>query len=258
MYPVFQKRRGHPTFISSRLFPAILSGDGAGGLRALLAEYDSEAHEERVLDEGILIDLDHPADYVKAQERVAQLDIPTLRECEAILDERAVFEHIVRHGRRVAEVAEKLTVQLNDAGLHLNLALVKAAAILHDVAKGKPDHARAGAKILEDFGFPEVARLVGVHMDCDFQKHATLDEGAIVFLADKFVQGDRIVSLAVRFQRKFAAARGNGTLQFVQKRWETAQRMVAAVERILGADVQRIISPQSAVPGTMVSNVPTP
>jgi CTP:molybdopterin cytidylyltransferase MocA len=258
VYPVFQKRRGHPTLISSRLFPAILSGNGMGGLRALLAEHDSEAHEERVPDEGILIDLDHSADYVKAQERVGQLETPTLNECEAILDELAVFEHIVRHGRKVAEVAEKLTVRLNDAGLHLNLALVKAAATLHDVAKGKPDHARAGAQILEDLGFPEVARLVGLHMDCDFQKDATLDEGAIVYLADKFVQGERIVSLAVRFQRKFAAARGNGTLQFVQKRWETAQRMVAAVEHILGTDVQRIISPQSDIPGTMVGHVPTP
>ena len=85
-----------------------------------------------------------------------------------------------------------------------------------------------------------------------------MDEAAIVYLADKFVQGERIVSLAVRFQRKFAAARGNGTLPFVQTRWETAKRMVAAVEHILGTDVRRIISPESDVPGTMVGNVPTP
>ena len=70
VYPVFQKRRGHPTLISSRLFSEIISGDGAGGLRALLAGHDTEAHEERVPDEGILIDLDIRADYVKAQERV--------------------------------------------------------------------------------------------------------------------------------------------------------------------------------------------
>jgi CTP:molybdopterin cytidylyltransferase MocA len=257
VYPIFQKRRGHPTLISSRLFPAIISGSGAGGLRALLAEHDSEAHEERVPDEGILIDLDTHADYVKAQERVRQLDIPTPDECQAILDELAVFENIVCHGRKVAEVAERLTVRLKDTGLHLNLALVKASAILHDVAKGRPDHARAGAQILEDLGFPEVARVAGLHMDCDFQKDATLNEGAIVYLADKFVQGDRIVSLAVRFQRKFAAARGNGTLQFVQRRWETAQRIAAAVEHIVGADVRRIISPQSEIPDAMVGDVPT-
>ena len=122
-----------------------------------------------------------------------QLDIPTPDECEAILDELQVFANIVRHGRRVAEVAEKLTVQLNDAGLHLNVALVKAAAILHDLAKGRPDHAREGERILEDLGFPEVARVVGLHMDCDFEKNAALDEAAIVYLADKLVQGDRIV-----------------------------------------------------------------
>jgi CTP:molybdopterin cytidylyltransferase MocA len=257
VYPVFQQRRGHPTLIASRLFSEIISGDGAGGLRALLAGHDTEAHEERVPDEGILIDLDIHADYVKAEERFGQLDIPTPDECEAILDELQVFENTKCHGRRVAEVAERLAAQLNDAGLHLNVTLVKSAAILHDLAKGRPDHAREGERILEDLGFPDVARVVGLHMDCDFEKNAALDESAIVYLADKLVQGDRIVTLAERFQRKFAAARGNGTLRFVQKRWETAQCMAAAVQQILGADIQRIISPQSDVRNAMVGDAPT-
>jgi CTP:molybdopterin cytidylyltransferase MocA len=257
VYPTFEKRRGHPTLISSRLFPAILSGDGTGGLRALLAAHDSEAHEEPVADEGILIDLDTPADYAKAQQRAGQLDLPTPNECEAILDEMQVFPNIVSHCRRVAEVAEKLSIQLNAAGLHLNLNLVKASALLHDLAKGKPDHARAGGQILQEMGFAEVGRVVGLHMDCDFQEGGAVDEAAVVYLVDKMVQGNRIVSLSERFQRAFAAARGNGTLPFVRKRWEMAQSIAGAVERILGADIQRFISPQSNVQDAMVGDATT-
>jgi CTP:molybdopterin cytidylyltransferase MocA len=87
VYPVFQQRRGHPVVISSRLFPAIISGDGSGGLHALLAEYDREAHHVSVLDEGTLIDLDTPADYQRATKEFRQREIPTPRECRAILEE---------------------------------------------------------------------------------------------------------------------------------------------------------------------------
>jgi HD superfamily phosphodiesterase len=238
------------------LFSAILSGDGTGGLRALLAEHDRDAHEEKVLDEGILIDLDTPADYANASALFGHRDIPTPAECEAILDEFEVLANVVGHCRRVAEVAAKLSVHLNDAGLHLNLALVKAAALLHDLAKGKPDHARVGARVLEDLGFPGVGRIVSLHMDCDFKENVELDEAAIVYLADKMVKGDRIVSLAERFQRAFEKADANGTLPFVQKRWETAQSIASAVERIVGADVQRILSPQTGLPIAMVGDAP--
>jgi CTP:molybdopterin cytidylyltransferase MocA len=256
VYPVFQKRRGHPTLISSRLFSAIISGDGAGGLRALLAEHDTDAYEEKIFDEGILIDLDTPADYRKATELFGQRDIPTPAECQAILDEWAVPVNIMCHSRRVAEVAEKLSLRLNDAGLHLNLALVRAAALLHDMAKGRSDHACLAARALEELEFPGVARVVGLHTDCDFKENSPLDEAAIVYLADKLVQGDRIVSLAERFQRAFANADANGTLPFVQKRWETAQSIVSAVESMVGADLRGIISPQIDLPAAMVNDAP--
>jgi molybdenum cofactor cytidylyltransferase len=64
IYPVFNGRCGHPPFISSRLFEAILAWSGAGGLRALLEQRKSEAQYVEVQDEGILIDVDTPEDYL--------------------------------------------------------------------------------------------------------------------------------------------------------------------------------------------------
>jgi putative nucleotidyltransferase with HDIG domain len=255
VYPVFQQRRGHPVVISSRLFPAILSGDGTGGLRALLAEYDHEAHQESVLDEGILIDLDTPADYQKAKEEFGQREIPTPKECQAILEEMKTPANVVSHSRRVAQVAEEISLRLNEAGLQLNVALVRAAALLHDVAKGQPGHAEAGARILAELGFAGVGRVVGQHMDYEFPANAALDEAAIVYLADKLVQGDRIVPLAVRFEQKFAAA--GDLLPVVQKRWETAKRLAEAVERLVGADLLEIVSPKNNLPVAVVANAPT-
>jgi HD superfamily phosphohydrolase YqeK len=139
--------------------------------------------------------------------------------------------------------------------LQLNVALVRAAALLHDVAKGQPGHAEAGARILAELGFAGVGRVVGQHMDYEFPANAALDEAAIVYLADKLVQGDRIVPLAVRFEQKFAAA--GDLLRVVQKRWETAKRLAEAVERLVGADLLEIVSPKNNLPVAVVANAPT-
>jgi molybdenum cofactor cytidylyltransferase len=243
VYPVFRKRRGHPILISSRLFPAILSGDGAEGLRAVLAQYDQQARTENVLDEGVLIDLDTPADYEKAKKEFGHREIPTAKECEAILEQLQTPANVICHERRVAEVAGELALRLNKAGCALNTALINAAALLHDVAKGRPDHAGAGERILEELGFARVGRIVGLHMDYEFDEGAGLDEAAIVYLADKLVQGDRVVPLVERFQHKFATAGANGTLPFVQKRWDTAKQLAEVVERMVGSDLQRIVQP---------------
>lgn len=170
-----------------------------------------------------------------------QRDVPTPAECRAILEQMKVSDDVVRHGQRVAEVAEWLASRLNNNGLCLNVVLVRAAALLHDLAKGQPDHARSGARILADLGFPGVAQIVALHMDCDFKEGTPLDEAAIVYLADKLVQGDRVVSISERFKRSFEKAGAGPTVLHVQQRWERTQSIIKAVQQVLGADLQDII-----------------
>ena len=64
IYPIYKGRRGHPPLISTSLFPAIKNWDGNGGLRALLAKYQTVATQVEVMDEGILTDMDTPEDYI--------------------------------------------------------------------------------------------------------------------------------------------------------------------------------------------------
>jgi len=245
LYPTFRGRRGHPPLLSSSVFPAIASGTGEGGLRHLLAQWEPHAREVSVVDEGILIDVDTPEDYAFAAYALHDRAIPTVEECEAILERARVPDAVVRHGRCVSRVARRLAAALGEAGFRLDLRLVIAGGLLHDVARLRPDHARAGARRLERLGFPRLASVVASHMDLAFEAHAAVDEAAIVYLADKLVCGDRTVSLAERFQRARADAQGIvDATRAVETRWNEAQADAREVERVLGCELTEVARPE--------------
>ena len=240
-YPVFQGQRGHPPLIAAKCLPAILAGH-TKGLRSILEQYEATACDIEVLDEGILLDADTAVDYGRMVEYHSRRDMPSQAECKAILDSLNVPEHIIQHGRCVAEVTRKLAVQLNRVGLSIDVNLVIAAGKLHDLAKGKPEHAQNGAKILKKLGYPKVAGIVAVHHDINYEAGRSLDEAAIVYLADKLVKGDRIVSIDERFagaMEKHAAAAG--VLSAIMQRRVNAQNIGKAVEQIIGESLTEII-----------------
>ena len=86
LYPAFQGQRGHPPLISTEFVPAMLTGGRPDGLRSLLAEYEAVAADVAVLDEGVLLDMDTPEDYLRLQERFRQRELPSQAECAAILE----------------------------------------------------------------------------------------------------------------------------------------------------------------------------
>ena len=242
IYPVFQGRRGHPPLIARSLFAEILAGDGAGGLRALLQRHQAEASEVDVFDEGILLDMDTPEDYARLAELAPRRHVPTAAECEAILAVLAVPDKICRHSHAVAAVAEAMTKRLNAHGVIIAPDLVHAGSLLHDIAKGQPAHAEAGAAIVSQLGFPEVADIIEQHMDIDF-KGDTPREAAIVFLADKLVQEDRRVSVEERFRRAFERFRDQPeALRGATRKYDTALAILGAVERLAGEPLTKILA----------------
>ncbi|WP_457756094.1 HD domain-containing protein [Thermodesulfatator indicus] len=134
------------------------------------------------------------------------LRIPNRERCYEILRENQVPPHIVKHCEVVTKVALYLARELNRVDEDLDLALIEAAALLHDVTKhlslkSGEDHALSGQKLLEQLGYPEVARIVGQHV---FLKPgppgAPIREEEVVFYADKRVKHTEIVSLKERFR----------------------------------------------------------
>lgn len=243
IYPVFQGRRGHPPLIAAKCIPEIFAGEGTAGLRPILQRHEARACAVEVLDEGILLDADTPEDYRNIIEHYESRYVPSPAECEAIVDRLRVPERIIKHGRLVAEVAYKLAVRLNRAGLSLDLNLIIAAGKLHDLAREIPDHARLGARMLKKLGYPRVAKVVAMHHDIEYGRGLLPHEAAVVYLADKLVKNDRIVTINERFQDPMERYAANAEiLAAVLQRRLTAQNIGEAIEQIAGVGLAEITS----------------
>jgi putative nucleotidyltransferase with HDIG domain len=242
IYPAFRGQHGHPPLIARSLFAEILAGDGAGGLRALLQRHDEEASEIDVFDEGVLLDMDAPEDYARLAKMAPRRHVPTVDECEAIFALLAVPDPICRHSHAVAAVAEAMTKKLNAHGVIIAPDLVRAASLLHDIAKEQPAHAEAGAAIVTQLGFPEVAEIIGQHMDMDYDGDSPR-EAAIVFLADKLVRENRRVPLEERFRPAFERFRDQPeALRGATRKYDTARAILGAVERLAGELITNILA----------------
>ncbi len=240
VYPCFGGLRGHPPLIASACVAA-LPPSYEGGVRAYLNRYECRAQDLEVVDEAILMDCDTPEDFKRLQAYAFREDIPTARECQMLWRRYGTTKEVIAHCRLVAEVARTFAVHLNCAGLHLDPELIVAAGYLHDLAKGQPDHAAAGAQILEEMGYGRVGRIVAGHMDLPLQKHP-IDESDLIYLADKYVAGDRLVSLQERFEgplRKFADK--PDILEKVVRRLKNTQTLKGRVEKALGIPLAEIM-----------------
>jgi len=233
VHPVYRGSRGHPPFIGRALFDEILESDGNGGLRAILTRHGQEAASVTVFDRGCLLDMDNPEDYRRLLAALPHHHAPDADECEAMLEAAATPGPIRRHCHAVAALATHIARQLNDAGQPLDVDLVQAAALVHDIAKGRPHHAKAGAALVREFGFLCVAEVVARHMTIDFD--GRIDESALVYLADKLIQGEAPVPLDARFTPALARYAGDtGALAGAMRRYADAVAILSAVESRIG------------------------
>lgn len=241
IYPCFRGRRGHPPLIPRSLVPGGLPPDLAGGLRAFLAEFEGRAVDVEVADEGVIRDCDNPEEYEGICARFALKEIPTQEECRAIRDLAGTPEETRTHCRLVAELAVHLAVCLNRTGFELNVDLVMAAGRLHDVARHERDHAAAGARLLDEHGYPLVARIIARHMDLEV-KDAPLDEADLIFLADKCVLGGEVVFPEERFAhtgRKYSD--DPEAAAAVSQRFKSAKVLRERFEAAVGISLERVL-----------------
>lgn len=241
VYPVFEQHRGHPPLISRAVLSEVLQPGSSTSLSALLAAHEDGACNLFVPDEGTRLDMDTPEEFARIRELAHHREIPTARECEALLAVYQAEDRVIRHSRAVADVACRLASALVASDVEIDSAMVRAGGMLHDVAKGQQSHASVGATLLQELGFENVARLVAVHNDYTFQS-PKLDEAALVYLADKVVSGEHVVGLAQRFHRSFERFRDNPVaLAAVLRRRTTAEAIAQEIERRLGVELQHVI-----------------
>jgi putative nucleotidyltransferase with HDIG domain len=144
-----------------------------------------------------------------------KIAIPSKKACYGMIREMKMMAHIVRHSLQVCRVAMLLAEALQNRGVELNLDLIQAAALLHDITKTRSfetgeKHTDTGCKYLTACGYPHVGDIVRQHVELDdYFESGSPGEAEIVNYADKRVLHDRIVSLAERMNyilRRYATS----------------------------------------------------
>lgn len=243
LHPTFRSQRGHPPLLAGDLAQGVLTWSGQGGLAGLLATWEDRAREVPVADEYILSDLDTPEHLAQLNEACRRYAIPTIDECLALMEDvMGCAPELLAHCRAVTRLALRLTDRLNRAGCDLDPDLVAAAGLLHDLAKGQPDHAAAAARFLGGLGWAAVGSVAAEHMDLAMDPQAPLREAEVVHLADKYFQGDSPTTIDQRFAAKLDKYGDDPSARRdIQERQETAWAIRKRMERKLGGSLDEVI-----------------
>ncbi|PIE60928.1 MAG: metal-dependent phosphohydrolase [Desulfobacterales bacterium] len=245
--PTFKGETGHPPLIPARLISAITDADLCSNLRQILFSNGVDIHKQPVqlpvYDQGILMDADTPKGYAQVKEKYASLDVPNEAECQAIIDDELTdMPHIKAHVQKVSDIALILARALNQKGTTLNTRLIQAGALLHDIKRTEKHHAQAGGRWIRNLGFPNVADIVGAHMD--LVPGTELDAVQLVYFADKLCQGDRLcLNYPDRFYQK--ARQVPHAKKKILRRLEIAQRIHAKIESVAGQSLRMIFGQHS-------------
>ncbi len=239
LIPCFQDKRGHPVVIPSKYFSTIRQWNGKDGLRGAFRHLSDTIVQLPVADANILFDIDTIEDYEEAKARWLKYTVPTRDECESILRDMAfVDESIYAHCCIVADAAGMICDALNRSGYRMDRELITAAGLLHDMYKGETRHDQKAANVLTEMGFPGVADIVAAHKDIECSSRTPVNGAEILYLADKLVKGNAIVSLTKRFQKALKRYGYDPKIKGkIEKRLQNAVIIKAKVEAVTGRTI---------------------
>lgn len=168
--------------------------------------------------------------------------VPDDAECTRIWDRYAMPDHIRAHCTQVARVATHLAVLAHEAGLTVNVAAVRASALLHDIAKAYTihyggNHSQLGASwVMDETGNPALAQGVMHHVFWPFASELPRDLLPLaVIYGDKRVAHDRIVSLNERFADLI---RRYGRTEAIRERIAYTHEQALDVERLFSTTLK--------------------
>lgn len=235
--PSFLNKNGHPLFVSSHFFDEILSMDLESNLRDLLSKYSDFKYIVPCADNGIVMDMDFPKDYEAMVKYYESREFPDLDECQAMMSIMNLPEKVINHSKKVAELSLLISHRLiTDANLPLSIKKMQAAALLHDIAKGKDNHPEVGANYVFSEGFQELKQPIEVHMKYPYEiEQMSLTESEILYLCDKLIDEDKVSTLEERFEKmklKYPEVDEN----IIYKRIHTASFIKEKIEKTLNID----------------------
>jgi len=233
VYPVCCGRAGHPPLLSARYVPALLETAKLSNLQAFIGAFPHDEAGVDVRDLTVLMDMDGPEEHRMLDRFATILDgagacrppsagaqgptgegpqqppgaEPSLGADEAlfILATIGTPANVMEHCRAVAAVGERLAEALKPHIPSLDVALVRAGCLLHDMARLLPNHAVLAQEVLTNLGLSRLGGVVGQHMVMTREPVGTpgVSEAELVYLADKLVAKNELVGLDEREARAF-------------------------------------------------------
>ncbi len=170
---------------------------------------------------------------------------PTTEECRKFLNEYGTPSHVQRHCTAVADTAYAIGKELNAKGFTFNLDLIRAAGMLHDIARTEEKHWEVGAEIVRRLGYEKEADIIKVHMTYSpFSQLENADETDLVCLGDRLVKEDRYVGIDERIDYIINKAEKNGHPEarpvILEKKKET-ERFIRQIAEAVGMSMDDII-----------------
>ncbi len=132
------------------------------------------------------------------------MNVPTQEQIDELWKKYEVSERLKIHLTAVTKIAVFLAEKLKEKGILVNVEAVRAGAMLHDIDKiltlktGK--HGEVGRNILNEEGFPEMARIAWFHsVDKGLMKDLSWEEKLVRYSDARCNEGD-IISVKERFE----------------------------------------------------------
>jgi len=162
---------------------------------------------------------------------------PSTGTCRRLLITHDVPAHIRRHSAQVARVARRIAEALHEQGEAMDVGLIEAAALLHDIAKAPCleshlDHAAEGGRVLRELGLDAVGAIVERHVQLgEWNPRGPVTGAEVVNYADKRVLYFQVVSLPERF-RDLIVRYGRGRTDIeerIRRNWATMEAVEAKI-----------------------------
>ena len=228
--------------VQARVMPALLAciesctGDIAVVAHASVIQAILAAVKGVPLEESRPLRISYAAYAVLTYDGALHLEQDAARPCQLLtpeladrlLNSAAPGEQVEAHCRAVAAEALRIAEALP---FPMDLSLLESAALLHDVARKEKDHARLGAAWLRELGYEKAAAIVSQHHDW---RGGTVDEAAVLYLADKCVREDRRVTIEKRFAASAERCKTPEARAAHRERLEAALRLRDTINKLCG------------------------
>ncbi|WP_312649184.1 HD domain-containing protein [Aminipila sp.] len=168
----------------------------------------------------------------------------TVEECLELLKKYNTPPHVIRHCKAVADAAVKLAIALNQKGSHLDIELIRGAALIHDIARVEENHQEKGAQIARLLGYNDEADIIKAHMTYELKKEVDdLAEVDMVCFGDRVVKEDKYVGLAERMAYivEKVKDRPDAVSRILKKQAET-ELLLSKIEDRLGITIDELMS----------------